>query len=385
MGFSTIWILNACNYELRHRREASRIADLLGMADRLVTAGPGTYTFLVPLDHRSRIDSKSNNVYLSKSNFAAIWQQLFPELPVPANTGGLRLDVSCLDKHSAVTQAAEDLAAAELRVAVASNTRQLIHSGEAWMSPGNDKKVLSSAARFDLKLPALDVKGGLQLFDQLPHGLESSLELILGLGAASSRTALISAWAALESLLADASDFGSLSDIATRAADTLACEFVVVELASLATAHARDGQDALATELREAGKAARVLKVAQHIGAGGGLTVSPSHGAMTFERMKHIIRDPKSLCSIRDDIEAALKRLYRTRNQISHSGGQLPESHEAILQTSRLLLGALFNRFILAARSGEGPPGIVAARSTWLMMQVERGAPLTLVCEVAGR
>jgi hypothetical protein len=381
-GLSDRWILNLCNYELKRKSELSSMVDLLEVADRLIRKGKETVQFLLPLAGRARFDPRTSLPWLARKDFRARFRELFPDIAVPSNRGGLQLQVVSLDKYSATKEASKLLARAEMRVSVSSNRRQLLHNYEAWMHPGAVKVDLTPTVPVDFRVPALDAGGGQLLFTAMSDEIEAAFDLLTGFQSGPERAACIGAWAALESLLADPADFGNLAEVADRAADILTCRYVTDEFVSLAIAHRRSSHDALAVSLAEADNTACVRLLEEHFRLDGNIAAGAGVGALMVSRVRRLIDNPSEIDNLRGDISAAFRRLYQARNQIVHTGALEPYGFDMIILSAQVLMSTLIDMTILAARTSGDPAGLVAARARWSLQRVRGGHSLSLLASV---
>ena len=382
-GLSDRWILNLCNYQLKRKQGQSSMADILAAADRLVQRGKEPVQFLLPLAERSRLDPRTGLPWLPRKMFRARFEELFPTVTVPRSPGGgLQLEVSAIDKYSAIKEASMLLARAEMRVNVSSNKRKLVHDYEAWMHPGAVKVDLAPMLPVDFRVPSLDVEGGKLLFTVMSDEIEAAFDLLTTFQSGPERAACIGAWAALESLLADPGDFGSLAKVADRAADILTCHYVADEFRNLAIAHSRASNDALATDLIAADNMTRIRLLEQHFRNGGDIIVGTGIGALVAYRAKRLVGNPSEVDDIRNDISAALRRLYQARNQIVHTGAFKPYGFDMMILSAQVHLSVLIDKVIVAARTSGDPAGLMAAKARWSLQRVRSGQSLCLLASV---
>jgi len=274
------------------------------------------------------------------------------------------------------------LARAEMRVNVSSNKRKLVHDYEAWMHPGAVKVDLAPMLPVDFRVPSLDVEGGKLLFTVMSDEIEAAFDLLTTFQSGPERAACIGAWAALESLLADPGDFGSLAKVADRAADILTCHYVADEFRNLAIAHSRASNDALATDLIAADNMTRIRLLEQHFRNGGDIIVGTGIGALVAYRAKRLVGNPSEVDDIRNDISAALRRLYQARNQIVHTGAFKPYGFDMMILSAQVLLSVLIDKVIVAARTSGDPAGLMAAKARWSLQRVRSGQSLCLLASV---
>jgi hypothetical protein len=383
-GLSDKWILNLCNFELKRKEEPSSMADILLAADRLIRRGKEPVQFLLPLAERPRLDPRTGMPWLQRKAFRARFEELFPDVPVPRSPGGgLQLELTAMDKYSAIKEASMLLSRAEMRVDVSSDKRRLIHDYEAWMHPGALKVDLTPTLPVDFRVPSLDAEGGKLLFKVMSDEIEAAFDLLTTFQSGPERAACIGAWAALESLLADPQDFGNLAEVADRAADILTCHYVADEFRNLAIAHSRASTDALSAALTATtDNVMRIRLLEQHLNNAGEIVVGTGIGALMAHRTARLVGNPSEIDDIRNDISAALRRLYQARNQIVHTGAFKPYGFDMILLSAQVLLSVLIDKVIVAARTSGDPAGLLAAKARWSLQRVRSGQSLSLLAAV---
>ncbi|MFF9374625.1 hypothetical protein ACF1BB_08800 [Streptomyces griseoluteus] len=368
MGFSESWIVNKFSYELSRNQSSSSMAQILKEAGRL-SQGKGTWTILIPLAKSARMSSRSGKPWLSKIDFSQRFAELFSALETPTHVGGFELSIDAIDKYSVLEIAQKRMAQIETRADLASSKRKIMHDGMAWVSPGAFSAHLPNERARSFRIPSLDEDGGIELFDALPSQIEAALDLLSEFQSGLDRSTCISAWAAVETLLAGREDFGQLAVVAERAADILACRFIFDELNALAIGHSRSGQDALAANLQNLSADARAREVERHLRTGGSLAITNVLGQLAVERVKKLINDPNEVRSVRNSFMIALSRLYAARNSIVHAGELEPYGFGILLPSAEVLLGALLDTIVIASRRAQEPPGMVAAKASWALEQ----------------
>lgn len=380
-GLSANWILNHCNYELKRKPSASSLINILEVAQSAIRQGPGKYTFMLPLTRSAHINSRTDMPWLSRAAFRARFAEVFPGAPLPDCQGGLQLDVLALDKYGAQKSAVRHLGQAETRVAVSSYKRVLVHTADAWMSPGDTQVKLAAGPNEDLRIPALDEDGGRLLFKQLPSDVEAAFDLLASSssGHGSERLACVGAWAALEGLLADREDFGNLADIADRAADILACCYIERIFTDVAIAHSRTAQDQLSSDLKDKDTAEQIRLVEEHMLLGRSICVGEGNGAVTGQKIALVVSGRSELTAVRNEISEAFRRLYQARNYVIHRGEGLPYGIDMIVPSSHILLSEVIDKAITASRRSGEPAGLLAAKARWALQRVEDGDSLSLL------
>lgn len=372
VGLSDRWIVNHCNYYLKYSKDTHTLSDMLESA-KLASEGGVGWTFLIPLTRRSRVDSKSGSPWLTKTEFSQRFESDFPGEVAPEHVGGLEFKPQTIDKYAALEIVERDLAAALARNRAAGAKRNVEPALEAWVTPGKFRTVISLSPLPRVQFPALDAEGGSRLFETLSDELEAALDLLIAGDRTSARSATIAAWAVLETLFADESDYGELAAVADRAADILTCLYVRDAFLALATGHSRSGSDDLADELRGATVAAKAKSIEQAIRSQN-LSVSSTLGQLAEQRARDLTISEIKI--VRSQITTALRRLYDVRNQIVHAGTVEPHGLHLIYADSSVLLSALVNEVVLHFRESQVTAKHLAGRASWMITQVIEGREL---------
>jgi hypothetical protein len=152
------------------------------------------------------------------------------------------------------------------------------------------------------------------------------------------------AWAALEALLKAPGD-GGAHEVAPRLSRLVACSFCRSELTALAWHRIREQKDAVSQALRGMDtNLERAVRVAELIKADSFETTESSDVA-GVTRMKKILDDPRAdLESVRAHADDALRRLYRQRNAVLHSGRTGAVALGSTLRAAAPLVGAGLDR-----------------------------------------
>jgi len=368
VGLSDRWIVNFVNYHLKYESKVQSLAEVFEDAKSVSESGVG-WTFLVPLSRRRGFNVNVAPL-LSPEDFRVRFASRFPGIAVPSHRGGFEFSAQTIDKYSAIEAVERDLQAIIIRHRAAGGVRKFVPQLDAWVMPGAWHTKINLSPEPRVRFPALDADGGSRLFESLSDELEAALDLLIAGDRTSVRAASIAAWAVLETLFADESDFGALAAVADRAADVLTCVYARDAFLSLATGHARAATDSLATDLRKASQAEKAVMIESAI-ATRDLEVGATLGAVALQRARGL--DAHEVVAIRDQLATSLRRLYDVRNQIVHAGKVAPYGMNATYLHSTVLLSALLNEIIEKNRGAGVSARSLAGRASWLMLQVSEG------------
>lgn len=374
-GMSDAWIANFATYQLRHEKLTLTLGQAVARARASAEAGAG-WTFLVPLIRR-----KSFNVptfpLLPQAQFEIRFRELFPNVEVPKNRGGVEIQLDTIDKYSAIDEAQRALRRLFERHRASHSTRVIKFALTAWVSPGAWSVPLSLEPDLGIGVRELDANGGLAMFDRASEELEAALDLLTAADQTSSRAATIAAWATLETLFASEGDFGDLASVADRAADVLVCMYVRDTFKALATKHARSGDDTLAKKLKAASQAGAAKLVEASL-PDHSMSVTSVRGLLARERAKSL--NTNEINTVRTQLATVLRRLYDQRNQIVHAGRMAPYNLHRTYGESAVLLSALLDELLRQHRDSGRTAREVAGRATWLLGRVadQRESPASL-------
>ncbi|MBY4039155.1 hypothetical protein HQO38_18835 [Rhodococcus fascians] len=378
LGLSDEWIVNHLNYHLKHNPNIVNLRHTLALIGDLWRKGSGPYTFLIPLTARARFDHQTPPPWLSKNDFEDAFAEYFPGESIPTHVGGFIVTVDCYDKYMAVSVLMERLETIAMKIRAAGETRRALIDNMAFMYPGYvEIDLVSNQKSATVTVPALDVGGGITLLHPLEGKLEAALDLLASVDGVSQRSACVTAWAMIETLFADADDFGGLAMIADRAADLLTCMYTVDLFHGIGSGHRKTEDDQLADNLNVASESERLGIVVDAFVSGVSIPGNWELGVVDCRTAKGLIVDVRGLTTLRTEFSDALRRLYDVRNQIVHAGINQPHGLRFIFNSALSLQSAIMNEAIRNASSSKGSTGLLAAKCTWLLNRVDDGSKIS--------
>ena len=355
---------------LRNRSEEITERDLIGETQALIAKKPRSYdvllTFAKPLANRvprppEALDATAVARWLAANNFERIRQH-----------GGLALQVTARDPHAAAQQAVDT--ADRLRARAVVGTRDELRFHDAIHVAGHAKPITARRAR-RAEVGTLERQQRLLDLDA-SDTIDQALELLSYLNTAPAPVAAAAGWAAVESLLSGPGDEDKVVT-AERLANLVACSWPRAELTTIAWARigqAADAPDAIADELRGlATNRQRAERILEAIANDEPLQLSKPAERLALRRMQKLVKDPRhELLAVRDQAADALRRLYRQRNLVVHSGLTAGFGLASALRTAAPLVGAGLDRVTHAALTIESSPLEIAARA---QVEIERAGP----------
>ncbi|MBF6101713.1 hypothetical protein IU510_27210 [Nocardia cyriacigeorgica] len=378
-GFSDKWIAKHCSYYLNHHSEKSSLRELLKVAGDIFKKGSGLYEFLVPLPQVS-FGRLTGAPWLPAEEFSREFEACFPEVDPPTHAGGLLFRIEALEKYGAYDSFVRKFSLARVRSRIGAGNRELAFVNSYWVVPGDGCEIqFEFADPFQLTISALDSEEGRRLLQPLPSELEAALDLLSNRKMAPSRSSCITSWAVMETLFADPTDFGSMADIADRAADLLTCMYVTDLFIRIADRHLQAEDDDLCIRLCSATAGKRFAYIVEHISMGRSIPDGEGQDIVDLQEAKRLVEEERYLHTIRNEFSEALRRLYDVRNQIVHAGILEPYAMDATLLVASKLLIAIIDEAIEDSFHSEEPTALLAAKCRWLLNRVEGGKSLALL------
>jgi len=344
--------------------ETHSLADLVELADERIAKRSETFSVLVLFEEFPQVsalpanwlDRTAVNDWLADHGFQQPDQQV----------GGMLGTFVARDAGSAVAQAADLLDIYRYRLTVARDARRWRPHGRAWVAGAAKPIQLFGSRRVDV--PVLERED--QLFAPATNRqVDSGLHLVSLLDEGTPAAAVAGAWAGLESLLKAPGD-GGAHEVAPRLALLVACSFPRSELTDLAWHHIRTKDAPLKAELRAMEtNLERASRVAQALESGE-ITFSNPSDIAGADRIKKILQAPKrEIQTIHRYADDVLRRLYRQRNSVLHSGRTDAVALPSTLRLAAPLVGAGLDRIAHGWFVDEISPLRLAAKAE---MQVAR-------------
>ena len=259
---------------------------------------------------REWLDSKAVSYWLVKRRF-----------PRERQVGGFLFTLyGTRDEWAAVERAGELVDAVRARVALASKAT-LEPVGRAWVD-GYSRSLPLKQHR-GLTVSAIARSGTTYVVDPNSR-VDSALQLMSELGYGAPTTLVATAWAALESLLFGPGD-KDRGVAADRCADIVMCSLPRAEFTTLAHAHiqASNSTDAIAADLVAVGSSnrRRASVIEEVVRTRRPLALEDPADQGAYDRLRDLVHQPTvAFPATREYMVTALRRLFRQRNIVLHSG-----------------------------------------------------------------
>jgi hypothetical protein len=343
------------------------LRDLLEFAADLAAAGDSDFEVLVPFLVVPRPQLAAARLEWRDATQCSTWFSDNGLASVRQN-GGFLYSIRAKDAVAAARQAGGLVQALQARTSFDRDTSgELMPVGHIWIAAYPERLPLQPPDRAAqvLSLGVTETLYAAIGTDRLDDALEMAAPLNQGAPA----PAVTGAWSAIESLLyypGDAADREEGRTVAAgRLAALIACSWPRAELTGLSHRHKPDTPDDLARVLQNmTTNAHRCEAVADALAAGAQLTLTKPSDVAACERMRRMLLDPrKELGDVRRVFTGAMRRFYRQRNIVAHSGHTNGVALDAALRTTAPLIGAGLDRLVHAKLSDSLEPLDLAARA----------------------
>jgi len=341
-GFTSEYLHRWFSYRVHHGSELT-LAEMVHESAGLVAAHPKTFEVMVPVKATPR--SKVNmphNWHTAQATSDWLRDHGFSTSEL-RQAGGFLMRIRARDAWGALEIANErlELIAARVALGARSVTRDC---GRAWIAGQKDPFPLHHVRR-GVEIRALEREH--RLYEGAGQSrLDSALELVAPLNSGAPSSAVAGGWAAVEALLLGPGDSGDRGVAGDRLAAIIACSFVRAECTKVAYAHLQAADDVIASDLRnETSNRQRTEILERCVRANQPLVLRDPADRVALARIKAIFANPRErLRDIEGYLAAALRRLYRQRNLVLHSGKTHAVCLRAALRTAAPLIGAGLDR-----------------------------------------
>jgi hypothetical protein len=340
LGFSQRYLHRWVTYRVKNSTPMT-LVDVVQEAHTLANGPIQQFDVLIAFGASPREDVPKPDGWLDAQ---AVSQWLVANKSDPRNVrqvGGILLVINARDRWGAATRAFEIADRLAARVA-AGTRRQLALLDRVWVS-GHPEAF--PRERRGMEIGSLERDEKLYVL-QPNNDLDAALELVAPLDSGGVSPAVAGAWAAIEALLVVPDDGSNRVIAAERLADLVACSFPRAELTTLAYKYMQAAGDTLKADLDAlTSNRDRAKRLADHITAGGSLTLSHPSDVAAVSRMTLVLKAPKNvLADVQGHAARVFRRLYRQRNLVLHAGRVRAVALEATLRGSAPLIGAGLDR-----------------------------------------
>lgn len=340
-GFLARWLQTL----LKTHGEISAL-DLCEEASALLQQPPESHEVFMPFELEPRLQAPRPDVWINSAE-AARWLRANGHRGV-RQRGGFLLRFDAYGHEEAIGRAADIADRFLARVSVGERTFGRF-AAVAYLHRGQTVSVIRGR-RVEVRVLTREEK----VSELAERGqIDAALELLSHLQAGPPAVAAAAGWSAIESLLLGPGDEEARNVVAAdRLAALVACSWPRAELTDLAWARIHAKDDALSRELgaleTNRQRAARIWQELKSQGRIREIVHGPDIAACY--RLRPLFSDPRRLLlDVRAHAAESLRRLYRQRNLVLHSGRTEAVALGAALRTASPLVGAGIDRIVHGA------------------------------------
>ena len=379
-GFTPEYLSRWLSYRLRHNSDLT-LSEILEEAAGLVAARPEVFKVMLPVKATPRTRTDMPSSWLTAQATSKWLRSHGFSTSGLRQAGGFLMEIRARDAWGALEIANErlDLISARVALGVRAITRDC---GYGWIA-GHKKPFRLHNVRRGVEVRVLEREH--RLYESTSQSrLDSALELVAPLNSGAPSTAIAGGWAAVETLLLGPGDSGDRGVAGDRLATIIACSFVRAECTKVAYAHIQATEDPLAQELSNATSNRQRAEILERaIRAEQSLVLKDPADRVAATRIRAILTNPKKrLLDIETYLAAALRRFYRQRNLVLHSGKTHAVALRAALRTAAPLVGAGLDRLVHSHYVEGLQPLELAARARLnldLLESLDGGSPVLLL------
>ncbi len=345
-GFTPQYLHRWFSFRFHHGVEVT-LAEIVEEAAALAATPPATFEVVIPVEAAPRTRAKMPASWLTAQDTSKWLRSNRFSTSGLRQDGGFLMRISARDPWGALELANERLERFAARVALGARA-VLRDCGRAWIA-GHKKALPLRNVRRGVEIRALELEHRLYE-DEGQCRLDAALELVAPLNSGAPSSAVAGGWAAVEALLLGAGDSGDRGVAGDRLAAIIACSFLRAECTEVAYAHSQAADDPLSADLRHAASSRlRAEIIERAVRANRPLRLGDPADQVGLARIQAILGMPrKRLRDIETYLAAALRRLYRHRNLVLHSGRTQAVCLRAALRTAAPLVGAGLDRLVHA-------------------------------------
>jgi hypothetical protein len=353
------------SYRIFHEAGERTLEELVNEAGELLQAGPKKLEVLVAFERAPGAKPDMPAEWRDERSVAKWLKGHVGSTEGIRQRGGLVVEVDAWDPWAAVERAVEVVDRVSARVALTAR-KPLKEIENAWVEGRKESFPLRRFPR-GMEVPSLETTARLYATTS-ESPVDSALELLEPLDKGPPGPAVSGGWAAIESLLVGPGDRGKVV-AGERLAALVACSYPRAELTTLAYAYAKQHEDDLAEQIREAESNRKRAELIQSaIQNGRNLVFAHAADDAGHQRMVDLHGEPRqTLAKVESYVDLAVRRLYRQRNLVLHGGRVAGIALRASLRTAAPLVGAGMDRIVHAwFERRQGPQELAALAKTRL-------------------
>lgn len=352
------------------------LADLLDLADEMCTEEAREFQVLVPFQSLPGevAQAAGGRFRTAEDTEAFLAGRGLEKPPGRRGAGSLVFQVVAREPWSAVAAADIDVRRLAARAVVGLTSKTVSPVGWAMVldSLHGKWRPLKSRQQKDVLVTGI-ARHGLLIPETRTadtRDLDDAFELLAAVDTSTSWASVAAIWAAVEGLLARATEKGTLS--ADRMAAVVAAGYIRAELTDLAT-HITKLEGAIPEDLRDESQSfgIRLDHLFEAIATKQPLpTLTPEDEAAVL-RMQSVVDNPEVLRRLEGYLKSAFRRLYQQRNLLLHGGRFDSVALPMTMRSVPILVAAGLDRLVYAVsdgRDGVSPLGLAARAQNELAM-----------------
>lgn len=356
-------------YWARRAAPTVSLADLVAKQQELCASSLHEFEVIVPFLNRLPSGVLSPSMWLGQPD-AAAWFRRYGVTAPPRQYGAVVLTVRARDSWAAARRASQQVGRYVARLALAVPARPVQPSPLSWVRQSSPplpgaKRVSAVPVRAEVGAIRRNQKVFTEPHDPLLNAAFELLSRVNRVSVSEPSAAVAEGWAAIEALLACPGDPSRGEAVVQRTAALVACSFGRAELTTLAHSHQKLPGEALSDALStSSSNHDSAIAVERHLRNGGTLRLLDASDQMAERRLKRILLDPgRALADVKRHVASSIRRLYRQRNLVLHSGRTDAVALGDAVRASVPLLGAAVDRMAHAAFMRGVSPTVLAAQA----------------------
>ena len=358
LGISNSYLSRWLNYRVQHDPSHYDLDGLVDQIEMLIENGRGPAEILVALARPPQEEVKSLQGWLSAAA-TRDWLASHGMQSPKTLHGGILYESEQWDLDGALLSIAKAIHRLRQRAILKTGKAPVFH-GSAWIAGVRNPRRLPATSQLGKALTPGYELGDPQLETHTSEDrLEVAIELLLAALSESGSSTVGTLWAALEALLAAPGD-PDRTQVAHRAGDIALVALIRASIQiSMGTLFSRCPDENLTQNLGALERRDRLIQFEKALRRDEHETLSHRSTRLMLSHTKGLF-DPDSLRMKREELQRALRALYRQRNLVLHGGITDGPLLEDVIRSATPLVAAVVNRYARAIYDGVVDPHLFA-------------------------
>lgn len=339
---------------LQSSPEQLSIGELIREADSRLKSPARTYTFCVPFEKVGALRFGHDSHWLTAQQTREWKSRHAPAAPGASQQGSLLLKIPASDVNAAADEARVQLSHLAAKFSLGSSKR-IVFGASMWSKEKHSPFPTHATNRL-INLRSFERLGKLQDL-AVPAYIANAVALVQPLQTAPPHLAIMSGWAAIESLMVGPHDQND-AVAAERFALIVASSMVRAELTRLSIIYADRKSDELSSILAGCStNLERARRFQSHLATGVDVDLGSPVDNLAVARIRPAITYPsQEVEKISSILAREFTRLYRKRNLVAHGGTTAEGNLHSVSETLTPLIGAGIDRIIHVGLTFGVPP-----------------------------